>query len=105
MTQTHEFTVPFSRPLRGSALASPAEPLPALPPSRWPSLQTPETLPPLQSEVDQRAFEEVLMGLRGAGEQFGAQYECLLAEMRRAAIELAVAVAGRLLLDGARAGE
>ena len=51
------------------------------------------------------AFQNILAGLRKAAAQVATQYEALLSEMREAAVELAIAVAARLLHDTIRAGE
>ncbi len=47
----------------------------------------------------------MLAELRGAAERLATRHDSLLAEMRQAAVELAVAVAGRLVFDKLQAGD
>ena len=103
MPRTHEHSVSFSAPLRRSVVA---EPLDALPP--LPRLASPAPAPGLSADVqekaDLRAFETVLASLQTAAAQCETRLESLLGEMRQAAVELAIAVAGRLLMDKVEAG-
>lgn len=54
---------------------------------------------------ERTAFENVLAGLHKAAAQIDATYDSMLSEMRQAAVELAIAVAGRLLHDKVDAGD
>jgi flagellar biosynthesis/type III secretory pathway protein FliH len=47
----------------------------------------------------------LLAGLQEAAARCEMQYDAMLAEMRQAAVELGLAVAGRLVLDSAEAGD
>lgn len=86
---------------RTIVLASPHLPLP-----RIPRVEPPPKLVPVQPAVDERrAIEQVLARLRESADQLGSRCDSLLAELRQAAIELAVAVAGRLLFDKLQGGE
>jgi flagellar assembly protein FliH len=100
MARPFELSVRLSRPLRSAALARPDEPPPPAPPPPAPS---PEDL--ARAEAERQALASALTALRSAAARLGAREAQLLGEMRRAAVELAVAVAGRLLRDRALAGQ
>jgi flagellar biosynthesis/type III secretory pathway protein FliH len=86
--------------LRDIVRAAPHLPLPTVP--------SPKAAPidPAQREREERqAIEQVLTQLRKVADQFGAHHDAMIAEMRQAAIELAMAVAGRVVFDKLQAGE
>lgn len=61
---------------------------------------------PAQREREERqAIEQVLEQLKKSVDQFAASYHKMADEMRQAAIELAIAVAGRVVFDKLQAGE
>ncbi len=99
---TYVFEIPFRAPprLREVVRASSQQPLPPLPAS------VPRPLDPAQSAREERqAIEQVLAQLRAAAQQLGERYEAMAAQMRQAAVELALAIAGRLVFDKLQAGE
>lgn len=82
--------------LRDLVRASPHLPLPPLP-APLPKAPPPD---PFQKEREERqAIEQVLEQLRSAAAQMRTHYQTMLDEMRQAAVELALAVAGRLVFD------
>lgn len=86
--------------LREIVRASPHLPLPAV---SYPKSPPPD---PAQREREERqAIEQVLEQLRKAADQLAACYETMSDEMRQAAVELAVAVAGHIAFDKLQAGE
>lgn len=91
-------------PLRTALHAGLAQPLPPLPPPPPPP-PPPEPRPDPQAEAERRHLETALAGLAGAVARLDTRYRQLLGEMRQTAIELAIAVADRLLHDQARAGQ
>jgi hypothetical protein len=106
MTQPHEFSVHFPRPLRGVVRAERSHPLPPPPappaPLPQPTLQpSPEAI----AEQERTAFRNILAGLRKASALVATQHESMLSEMRQAAVELAITVAGRLLHDKVHTGQ
>ncbi len=106
MTQSHQFSVRFPCPLRGVVRAEKSHPLPPQPAPPAPLAQpTPQPSPEALAELERTAFQNILAGLRKAAAQVATQHESMLSEMRQAAVELAIAVAGRLLHDKVHAGE
>lgn len=86
--------------LREIVRASPHVPLPAVPRYKPPAPD------PAQRECEEReAIEQVLEQLRKVAGQLAASYEAMSDEMRQAAVELAVAVAGHIAFDKLQAGE
>ena len=106
MTGVHEVSIRFHPPLRGAVRAGPIA-APAAAALSACCLRPKSGQPPIeaQAETEQMALQAALAGLRNAATQFGSQSKSMLMEMRQAAVELAIAVAGRLLHDSARAGE
>lgn len=97
---THVFEITFRSPprLREVVRASPHEPLP--------TISAAESFDPAKSVREERqAIEQVLSQLRAAARQLGDRYESMAAQMRQATVELALAVAGRLVFDKLQAGE
>lgn len=88
-----EFSIVFrsSPRLREIVRADPHLPLPSVP--------APRPDPARQERDERQALDQVLEQLRKAAGQFAARHEALLDEMRQAAIELAIAVAGRVVFD------
>jgi flagellar biosynthesis/type III secretory pathway protein FliH len=97
------FDVTFrSPPPRDIVRASPHLPLPAIPVAE-PAPTMPD---PAQLAREERAMiEQVLAQLRITVDKLGTRYDSMTAEMRQAAVELALAVAGRLVFDKLQAGE
>ncbi|HWG43753.1 MAG TPA: FliH/SctL family protein [Gemmataceae bacterium] len=100
------FEIRFRSPprLRDIVHASLHIPLPAIPrPEPAPTLTTPDLA---QIAREERAMiEQVLAQLRIAVDKLGTRYDAMTAEMRQAVVELALAVAGRLVFDKLQAGE
>lgn len=100
----YEVVIPLSHPLRGAAVADPGAPLAAAPPPES-TLSQADLQARWLAEERQRAqaegqrVEQVLAGLTQAVEALRAEYRRHLAELEQDAVELAVAVARRLLLD------
>ncbi len=97
----HEFEIDFrcSPRLREIVRANPHLPLPNVPPPRIRE-------DPAQREREERqAIERVLEQLANCVNQFAAGYHAMAEEMRQAAIELAIAVAGRVVFDKLQAGD
>jgi flagellar biosynthesis/type III secretory pathway protein FliH len=61
--------------------------------------------PARREREERQAIEQVLEQLRQAANQFAAGYQATRDEMRQAAIELAIAVAGRVVFDKLQSGE
>lgn len=104
----HVFDLLFRTPprLRDIVRASPAMPLPPAPIVAVPKPPPPAGPDPAAIQREQRqAIEQTLVQLRQAVAQLGSRYEGMAAEMRQAAVELAIAVAGRLVFDKLQAGE
>lgn len=100
-TSPREFQIVFRSSPRLCEIVrvNPHLPLPNVPPSRI--LED-----PAQREREERqAIERVLEQLTNCANQFAAGYHAMAEEMRQAAIELAVAVAGRVVFDKLQAGE
>lgn len=74
-----------------------ASPLVPLPPIPHPKPPPPDPQQRLQEE--RQAIEQVLEQLRNAAALSATRYETMCEEMRQAAIELATAVAGRVVFD------
>jgi flagellar biosynthesis/type III secretory pathway protein FliH len=90
--------------LRDVVRADPHLPLPAVP--AVPALAPRPIADPMQMAREERhAIEQTLAALRAAVEQLGTRHEAMIGEMRQAAIELAMAVAGRVVFDKLQAGE
>ncbi len=83
--------------------ASPHLPLPPVPSPKPPP--PPQPQPAQQEREERQAIERVLEQLQKAAEQLAARYDAARDEMRQAAIELAIAVAGRVVFDKLQAGE
>jgi flagellar biosynthesis/type III secretory pathway protein FliH len=93
--------------LRDLVRASPLLPLPPLPVIETPP---PPSHPPPPDPAailreERQAIERTLVQMRHAVEQLGTRYDMMAADMRQAAVELALAVAGRLVFDKLQAGD
>lgn len=103
------FEIAFASPprLRDIVRASPVLPLPPLPirvtPMQPPPPPSPDPAAILRDE--RRMIEQTLAQMRQAAEQLGTSYDAMAAEMRQAAVELAMAVAGRVVFDKLQAGD
>jgi len=86
--------------LRDLVRASPLAPLPPVP-----APKAPPPDPHRREREERQAIEQVLHQLRNAAQHMETHYLTMLDEMRQAAIELAVAVAGRVVFDKLQAGE
>jgi flagellar biosynthesis/type III secretory pathway protein FliH len=91
-----EFQIVFrSWPRLGAvARASPLLPLPSVPLAK-----VPQPDPARQEREERQAIEQVLDHLRTTAAHYAEHYESMIEEMRHAAIELAIAVAGRVVFD------
>ncbi|HTU18366.1 MAG TPA: FliH/SctL family protein [Gemmataceae bacterium] len=90
--------------LRNIVSASPSLPLPPVPvAAKAPPPPSPD--PAAIQREEQQAIEKSLRQLRQAVEQLGTRYDAMAAEMRQAAVELAIAVAGRVVFDKLQAGD
>jgi flagellar biosynthesis/type III secretory pathway protein FliH len=78
-------------------------PLPTVPSP--PPLASPASPTAQQEREERQVIEQVLAQLRKVTEQFAARHDAAIEEMRQAAIELAIAIAGRLVFDKLQAGE
>jgi flagellar assembly protein FliH len=85
-------------------LASPHLPLPPVP-SPLPPPPPPPRPQQQQEQEERQVIGQVLEQLRKTAEQFAAHHEAAIDEMRQAVIELAMAIAGRLVFDKLQAGE
>jgi hypothetical protein len=109
----YQTTIPFARAIRDVVLVSASVPLPFGPPIRpeaFADLQVPATVPPEHSpspaEVeDRQKIDQLLIGLTELGRDLRQQQQQRLREMQQAAIELAVAVASRLVHAQIAAGD
>ncbi len=103
--QVFEIAFPSRMPLRNVVRVSPHLPLPAAavvpPPPPRPVVPDPAQT----AREERRAIEQVLSQLREAIREMGTRYTVLVGEMRQAAVELAVAVAGRLVYGTLNTGE
>ncbi len=101
LNSPREFQIVFRSPPRLSEIVriDPHLPLPNVTP--------PKTfVDPAQREREERqAIEQVLEHLKKCVDQFAAGYHAMAEEMRQAAIELAIAVAGRVVFDKMQADE
>ena len=106
MTRPHTFSVCFHAPLRWSVVADRSRELPPLPLSP-PSPIAPESppSPEIQARAESQAFDQVIVSLQAAAGRCEAQYELMLGEMQQAAVELALAVASRVLMSKVEAGD
>ncbi len=110
MSRSHEVSVRFSHPLRGGVRADLAMPLPASPPPTPPAPPPPPPAPPpapaadpqAQAQALQQEVHTALVALNAAAAQLAGWQAQHLAEMRQAAVELAAALAGRLLRERVR---
>jgi flagellar biosynthesis/type III secretory pathway protein FliH len=84
--------------LRDIVRVNPHLPLPA--PTSKPPVD-----PALREREERKAIEHVLEHLTKSANQFAATYQTMIDEMRQAATELAIAVAGRVVFDKLEAGE
>ena len=75
-------------------------PLPSVP---FPTSPKPD--PAQREREEQQAIEQILEQLRKTTHQLAVSFEATIDEMRQAAIELAIAVAGRVVFDKLQAGE
>lgn len=98
---THEFEIVFlpSARLCEIVRASPHLPLPSVP------APPPQPDPAQQEREDRQALERILEQMHQSAEQFAVRYEAMVEEMRQATIELAIAVAGRVVFDKLQAGD
>ena len=102
MARALNVSICLSAPLRDSVVADPSQPLPPLP---RPLAPPPGPPPPDFQELQHRAFQNVIASLQEAAARCELQYDAMLREIRQSAIELGIAVAGRLVLDKAEAGD
>ncbi len=115
-----EYRVALSRRVTHAAVVSPQDPLPRLHPASEPPPQpiTPASTPPVtdtptvvESENDARlaedraAIEAVLASVRGATADLQKQHADRLPEWQRAAVELGLAVASKLLHERVTQGD
>ncbi len=91
--------------LRDMVRATPSAPLPkvSVPPVKPPAPPPPDPL--ALARADRQAIEKALASMRQSVEHLTARYEAMAVEMRHATVELATAIAGRLLFDKLQAGE
>lgn len=91
--------------LRDIVAASLSQPLPSVPSpvKRPPPPPVPD--PAAIQRAERQAIEQMLTQVRQTVEQLGTRYEAMAAEMRQAAVELAIAVAGRVVFDKLQAGD
>ncbi len=90
----YEIVFHSSPRLRDVVRASPLVPLPSVPIAKAPPPD-----PAREEREERQAIEQVLEHLRLAADQLAVRYEAMIEEMRQAAIELAIAVAGRVVFD------
>lgn len=114
MKTTHEVVIPLRRPLRNVLVADPQAPLAVSAP---PAMPTPVAAPeparvdPARAAQEQRwreereAIERTLASLLEAARTLEGQHRQRLTEMQRVAVELAVAIASRLIHAKIEAGE
>lgn len=88
--------------LRDLVRSSPHLPLPPVP---VPVSKAPPPDPHRREREERQAVEQVLEQLRNAAQQMRSHYQTMIDEMRQGAIELAVAVAGRVVFDKLQAGD
>jgi flagellar biosynthesis/type III secretory pathway protein FliH len=100
------FDILFGTPprLRDIVVASRALPLPPLPVAA-PAKPPPTPEPADIQREERQAIEQMLTQLRQAVVQLGSRYDAMAAEMRQAAVELAIAVAGHIVFDKLQAGD
>lgn len=99
---TREFEIIFrsSPQLRDMVRAISNQPLPSVP-----FAQSPKPDPAQREREERRAIEQVVEQLRQATHQLTVRFEATIEEMRQASIELAVAVASRVVFDKLQAGD
>lgn len=99
------FEIAFRSPprLRDIVRSSPHLPLPPVPLAALPTPPPPD--PARMALEDRQTIERVLNQMRSSVDRLGARYDAMAAEMRQAAIELAIAVAGRLVFDKLQTGD
>lgn len=78
---------------------------PHLPLPPTPSLTFPQPDPARREREERQAIEQIVEQLRKTTQQLAATFEATIDEMRQAAIELAIAVAGRIVFDKLHAGD
>ena len=76
-------------------------PLPEPPPRPAPPTRSPEEI----ARQERQLIEQMLTQMRQSVAQLATRYDGLVAEMRQAAVELAIAVTGRLVFDKLQTGE
>ncbi len=107
MSSRRKFDVVFSTlpRLRDVVRATPSAPLPrvSVSPAKPPAPPPPDPL--ALARADRQAIEQTLASMRQSVEHLTARYEAMAVEMRHATVELATAIAGRLLFDKLQAGE
>lgn len=109
----YEATISFRSVLQGVVLADPSAPFPAVSlsageppvPSHEDQQLQREATQSRQAQQEREAIEQVLARLTDVARTFEAQQRHRLGEMQQAAVELAIAVAGRLLHDKIEAGD
>jgi flagellar assembly protein FliH len=107
-----ESTIKIGRPLVGVALIDPTQPLPAGSPTRGDLASGPSADRAAQGatqharmEQERAAIENVVTSLADAAQELEAHRRQLLDEMQQAAVELAVAIASRLVYDKIHASD
>jgi flagellar assembly protein FliH len=101
----HEIDVHFRFPLRHAVLADPDSPLLAAAALTGVRPLTPEQEAARRAAEEREAIERVLTSMTDAARQMQVQQDERLGEMRQAAVELAVAIASRLVHDKLEAGD
>lgn len=110
-----EFRVSLAERLTDAVLVSPADPLPPLRRANTPAVEPPAARPDptdfwqtdLAAELaaDRRQIEAVLTGVRAAADEIRQQHTDRLREWQRAAVELALSIAAKLLHERVTADE
>lgn len=101
-----EIVFPASPKLLDIVRASLSQSLPPLPisaPVKPPPMPVPDVVA-MQHE-ERQAIEQTLSQLRRTSEQMQSHYDSMVVEMRQAAVELAIAVACRVVFDKLQAGD
>ena len=105
MNRSHSLSVCFHAPLSGCIVADRTRALPSLPRPPSPPPPLPGPSHEIQARKDLQAFEKVMASLQATAARCESQYATMLGEMQRAAVELAIAVASRVLLTKVESGD
>lgn len=103
---TYEAGIRFRVPPRKVILADPTRPLPVPPPgaAKLPTAVPPPPDPQRRLAEERQAIERVLASMMEVAQHLEAQQRQNLSEMQQATVELAMAVASRLIHDKVAAG-